>query len=192
MRWIYEINKDNSVRFALGQIFNPSGKTLFCFGINPSTACPESIDNTIRKIISISRYNGYENWIMLNVYPQRATNPSDLHIECDEDLVQSNLLHIRNISKNYSDSDVLLTYGNLISKRKYLKNCLEEILSLLNDGCRRSIKIIKLTRNGNPVHPLYQSKTSVLVDYEYECRKLSGVSDKPALEVKTDRDVEKD
>ena len=45
MRWIYEINKDNSVRFALGQIFNPSGKTLLCFGINPSTACPESIDN---------------------------------------------------------------------------------------------------------------------------------------------------
>lgn len=99
MRWIYEINKDNSVRFALGQIFNPSGKTLLCFGINPSTACPESIDNTIRKIINISRYNGYENWIMLNVYPQRATNPNDLHIECDEDLVQSNLLHIRNISK---------------------------------------------------------------------------------------------
>lgn len=192
MRWIYEINKDNSVRFALGQIFNPSGKTLLCFGINPSTACPESIDNTIRKIINISRYNGYENWIMLNVYPQRATNPSDLHIECDEDLVQSNLLHIRNISKNYSDSDVLLAYGNLISKRKYLKNCLEEILSLLNDGCRRSIKIIKLTRNGNPVHPLYQSKTSVLVDYEYECRKLSGTNDKPALEVKTDSDGEKD
>lgn len=166
MRWVYETNEDNSVRFALGQIFNPNGKTLLCIGINPSTASPESIDNTIRKIINISRYNGYENWIMLNVYPQRATDPNDLPIECDEALAQSNLLHIRNISQDYSDSDVLLAYGNLISKRKYLKNCLEEILSLLNDGCRRSIKVIKLTKDGNPAHLLYQSKTSILVDYE--------------------------
>lgn len=72
MQWIYERNEDNSARYVLGQIFNPNGNTLLCFGINPSTACPECIDNTIKKIISISRHNGYENWIMLNIYPLQA------------------------------------------------------------------------------------------------------------------------
>ncbi len=49
MQWIYERNEDNSARYVLGQIFNPNGNTLLCFGINPSTACPECIDNTIKK-----------------------------------------------------------------------------------------------------------------------------------------------
>lgn len=166
MQWIYEKNEDNTARFVLGQIFNPNGKTLLCFGINPSTACPECIDNTIKKIINISKHNGYENWIMLNVYPQRATNPDDMHIERNELLVQTNMLHIRQISQKYSDCDVLLAYGNLITKRKYLKPCLAEILSLLNGEYGRSIKVIKLTKDGNPVHPLYQSKTSILIDYK--------------------------
>ena len=167
MQWLYERNDDNTARFVLGQIFNPNGKTLLCFGINPSTACPECIDNTIKKIINISKHNGYENWIMLNVYPQRATNPDDMHIERNELLVQTNMLHIRQISQKYSDCDVLLAYGNLITKRKYLKPCLAEILSLLNGEYGRSLKIIKLTKGGNPVHPLYQSKTAVLIDYKF-------------------------
>ena len=94
MIWLYENNEDNSARFVLGQVFNPIGKTLLCFGINPSTACPENLDNTIRKIISIGNYNGYENWIMLNVYPQRATNPEDMHLERDEALSKENLLNL--------------------------------------------------------------------------------------------------
>ena len=166
MQWLYERNEDNSARFVLGQIFNPNGKTLLCFGINPSTACPECIDNTIKKVINISRHNGYENWIMLNVYPQRATDPNDIHIECDEFLVQTNLLHIREISQKYPNCDVLLAFGNLITKRKYLKICLNEILALLNVEHGRSIKVIKLTTVGNPVHPLYQSNTSILIDYK--------------------------
>ncbi len=166
MQWIYERSEDNSARFVLGQIFNPNGKTLLCFGINPSTACPVCIDNTIKKVINISRYNGYENWIMLNVYPQRATNPNDMHIERDESLVQANLLHIKEVSQKFSDCDVLLAYGNLISKRKYLKICLNEILALLKGEHGRKIKVIKLTKAGNPVHPLYQSKISVLIEYK--------------------------
>ena len=84
MQWIYETNEDNSARFVLGQVFNPNGKTLLCFGINPSTACPGCLDNTIRKVVKIGKHNNYENWVMLNIYPQRATNafeiPSDVAI----------------------------------------------------------------------------------------------------------------
>jgi hypothetical protein len=49
MEWLYENNEDNSARFVLGQVLNPTGRTLLCFGINPSTACPENLDSTIRK-----------------------------------------------------------------------------------------------------------------------------------------------
>ena len=154
MQWVYENNADNSARFALGQVCNPTGRTLLCFGINPSTACPEKLDNTIRKVISIGRHNGYDNWIMLNVYPQRATNPDDLHSTCDGELVRENLLHIAHIAEAYPDCDVWLAYGNLITKRPYLRGCLDEILSLLQAKKGKRVKVIRLTKANNPVHPL--------------------------------------
>jgi hypothetical protein len=165
MQWIYETNEDNSARFVLGQIFNPNGKTLLCFGINPSTACPECLDNTIRKVVKIGKHNAYENWIMLNIYPQRATNPDDMHLERDETLVKLNQLHIKQVVDKYVNSDVLLAYGNLISKRNYLRACLGEIMSFLKDEKGKAIKVIKMTKDNNPVHPLYQSNESILIDY---------------------------
>lgn len=165
MQWLYEKNEDNSARFVLGQIFNPNGKTLLCFGINPSTACPECLDNTIQKVIKIGKYNKYENWIMLNIYPQRATNPNNMHLERDENLVKLNQLHIKQVVEKYINSDVLLAYGNLISKRNYLRVCLNEIMTFLKDEKGKVIKVIKMTKDNNPVHPLYQSNESVLIDY---------------------------
>lgn len=164
MEWIYENNADNTARFALGQVYDPAGRTLLCFGINPSTACPERPDNTIRKVISIARHNGYDNWIMLNVYPQRATSPDDLHPTCDGALARENLARIAQIAEAYPDCDVWLAYGNLIAKRPYLRTCLEEILSLLQTERGKRVKIIKLTKANNPVHPLYQKNEAVLVD----------------------------
>lgn len=164
MEWIYETNNDNSARFALGQIYDSDKKTLFCFGINPSTACPEHLDKTINKIISISKNNTYENWIMLNVYPQRATNPDDMHSESEDDLIAQNMLHIKTLMAKYPNSDVLLAYGNLISKRPYLKRCLKDIIHELNSKGKRLV-VIKLTNSGNPIHPLYQPSTSTLRDY---------------------------
>lgn len=164
MQWIYEKNEDNSARFVLGQILNPDGKTLLCFGINPSTASPECLDNTICKVVKIGKHNEHENWIMLNIYPQRATNPNNMHLKKDEKLVKLNLLHIKQVVEKYENSDVLLAYGNLISKRRYLKACLKEILSLLKEADKK-IKVINMTKQNNPVHPLYQSETSVLIDY---------------------------
>lgn len=165
MNWVYETSEDNSARYVLGQIFNPNGKTVLCFGINPSTACPECLDNTVRKVVTIANNNGYENWIMLNIYPQRATNPNDMHTECDEDLVKKNLHYISEIAEKYGECDVWLAYGNLISKRKYLKSCLDDIISLLTNQLHKRLKVIKLTKSNNPVHPLYQLNNSVLVDY---------------------------
>ena len=160
--WLYQTNEDNSARYILGQINEEKGRTLLCFGINPSTACPECLDNTIRKVIKISKNNGYQNWIMVNIYPQRATNPNDLHLEADKCLIEENVAYIRDIAEGYPDCDILLAYGNLIDKRAYLRGCLKEILDSLNG---KKIKVIKKTKNNNPVHPLYQKDDSVLVDY---------------------------
>ena len=163
MRWIYERDSGNNNRYALGQIFEENGRTLICFGINPSTASPEQLDNTINKVIKIARFNGYSNWIMLNIYPQRATNPDDLHKIADETIIKRNLEIISQTLETFNQSDILFAYGNLIYKRLYLRPCLEQISELLKSKSK-IIKVIKLTKEGNPVHPLYQKNDFILLD----------------------------
>ncbi|MDY6367341.1 MAG: DUF1643 domain-containing protein, partial [Clostridia bacterium] len=109
-----------------------------------------------------ARFNGYSNWIMLNIYPQRATNPDDLHNTADLLIIKRNLEIISQTLEDFIESDILFAYGNLISKRLYLHHCLEQILELLKSN-DKTIKVIKLTKEGNPVHPLYQKNDSELI-----------------------------
>ncbi len=74
-QWLYERTTDNYARFVLGTIGN---NPLICFGINPSTAEPGNLDPTINYVSSIATSNGFDCFVMLNVYPQRATNPNSL------------------------------------------------------------------------------------------------------------------
>lgn len=164
MAWLYETDEEDRSRFVLGEIADPCSRTLLCFGINPSTATLQKFDQTLKSTIRLAHFNGYKNWVMLNIYPQRATDPNDLSVSEDIGLMQTNLLHIRNLLQTYPACDVLFAYGNLISKRKYLKTCLQRIVDLLQDGFQGDYLMIGRTKQGNPRHPLY-AKTSKFLPY---------------------------
>lgn len=55
MEWIYTNNKDNTERYSLGTV---GEKPLICFGINPSTAEPNNLDNTLKSVSRIAKANG--------------------------------------------------------------------------------------------------------------------------------------
>ncbi len=67
-KWIYEADASNNIRYVLG---TKGSKTLICFGVNPSTATPDNLDNTLKSVERIISLNQYDSWIMLNLYPQR-------------------------------------------------------------------------------------------------------------------------
>lgn len=103
---------------------------------------------------------------MINVYPQRATNPNNLHSNCDMQLHSNNLTEIKNLLNTFTNADILFAYGNLISKRPYLKTCLNDILNLINFIRFAGQKFcIKRTIKGNPVHPLYQKVNCTFFPY---------------------------
>ena len=166
MNWIYDTNEDNSARFTLGEYGDKACKTLICFGINPSTATPDLLDNTLKKVKTIAVNNGYLNWIMLNIYPQRATNPNDLHIVKNDDLRKKNLEHVKKVLTEFKNSDILFAFGNLITKRDYLLELYNEIVLQINScGWNGKNLCIKLTKQGYPAHPLYQSGNSKLTNF---------------------------
>ena len=66
---------DKTNRFALVQ---EGQRTLFVIGLNPSTADSLTPDPTMKAVLRIAEYNHFDGFIMINLYPLRATEPSDL------------------------------------------------------------------------------------------------------------------
>lgn len=52
------------------------------------------LDNKLKSVVRVSEANGFDSWIMLNIYPQRATYPEDMNVKRNYNLVGENLLHI--------------------------------------------------------------------------------------------------
>ena len=68
-KWLYAPNFYSEYRYILGTI---GRKPLICIGINPSTAEPDHLDNTLKSVERIALGNGFDSFIMFNVYAQRA------------------------------------------------------------------------------------------------------------------------
>lgn len=155
--WLYENNDDNSCRYVLGVVGqNP----LICVGVNPSTAEPNRLDNTVRSVSRIAIQNGYDSWIMLNLYPQRATNPNEMDMVAKSELVTSNFSHIKKFLEQHSGADIWAAWGTLIEKRNYLLDCLIHLNTIVSDCKCKWISIGRLSKNGHPHHPLYLKSTT--------------------------------
>lgn len=150
---------DDTERFILGE---SGANPIICFGINPSTANDIKYDPTILKIRKIASENNCDSLVMLNLYPQRATNPNDMHKKADNDLKIKNYEVIRSVFNIYPNALTLASWGNAIEKRKYLKDCLKEILAI--DPDRKWVCRGKLTVRGNPRHQLYVPDNTKLQD----------------------------
>lgn len=130
-------------------------KMLYVFGINPSTANEERADPTMRKVMGFAERNGFDGFAMMNLYPQRSTNPNGLHTVRDEQFHQQNLTAI---AKTLADTEypvVLLAFGNNITIRRYLKDCLRDIYRVLQPHHPKWCQIGASTQQGHPRHPLY-------------------------------------
>ena len=69
-RWLYTPDYYAEYRYLLG---TRGRNPLICIGINPSTAEPDNLDNTLKSVERIAAGNGYDSFLMFNVYAQRAT-----------------------------------------------------------------------------------------------------------------------
>ena len=74
-KWLYIPDHYAEYRYLLG---TRGENPLICIGINPSTAAPGDLDNTLKSVERIAAGNGYDSFLMFNVYAQRATRPEDM------------------------------------------------------------------------------------------------------------------
>lgn len=162
--WVFSHNKGDTARYILGDI---GVNNIICIGINPSTAIPNVLDNTLKKVRNIANQNGFDGWVMLNVYPQRDTHPENIHPKQKSELIQANQIAIRKLFKMGDFHKVWAAWGNDISTRIYLKDCLCGVVECIDDSATW-LHFGELTEEGNPRHPSRIGYKNQFLEFDIE------------------------
>jgi hypothetical protein len=173
-RWIYVPDHYSEYRYILG---TRGEHPLVCIGINPSTAVPGRLDNTLKSTQRIALHNGYDSFIMFNVYAQRATDPDDMDRELNPLLHRENMNAFTWLLEQFpAPPDLWAAWGTIICRRPWLAGCVLDMAEIgSRAGCRWFTAGAR-SKAGHPHHPLYLKKDSVLdpfPDLEEYLRSLS-------------------
>ncbi|MDK9716685.1 MAG: DUF1643 domain-containing protein [Trichlorobacter sp.] len=137
-------------RYELAEIWDQSKPLVLWILMNPSVACLDYSDPTLRKTGRFSRSWGYGGQLVGNVHAYRATDKCRLLKVADPIGPENDqaILHMASRSNT-----VVLAYG---SPPQALKNRGKEVANLL--GHHLGLSYLKLAKDGiTPVHPLYLS-----------------------------------
>ena len=162
-KWIYAPNFYSEYRYILGT----RGKNpLICIGINPSTAKPDDLDNTLKSVERIALGNGFDSFIMFNVYAQRATNPDTMEKACNHALHQENMEAFRYVLSISDHPAVWAAWGTIIEKRDYLPDCVRDMVTLGQEYGATWYCAGAVSKQGHPHHPLYLRKDEKLKGFD--------------------------
>ena len=162
-KWLYAPNFYSEYRYILG---TRGKKPLICIGINPSTARPDALDNTLKSVERIALHNGYDSFLMFNVYAQRATSPDDMERLCNEALHRENMEAFRYVLGLSEAPAVWAAWGAIIEKRDYLPRCLRDMLRAGEEYGARWYCAGAISKKGHPHHPLYLRKDEMLREFD--------------------------
>ena len=162
-KWLYAPPFYSEYRYILG---TRGRNPLICIGINPSTAAPDDLDNTLKSVQRIALGNGFDSFIMFNVYAQRATSPDDMEKNCNAALHRENLEAFRYVLSISERPVVWAAWGAIIEKRGYLVDCVRDMLEAGREFGANWVCAGAITKKGHPHHPLYLRKDEKIKPFD--------------------------
>ena len=164
-KWLYAPNFYSEYRYILGT----RGKNpLICIGINPSTAEPDNLDNTLKSVQRIALGNGFDSFIMFNVYAQRATDPDAMERQCNPALHLENLKAFRYVLSISETPTVWAAWGAIIEKRGYLSDCVRDMVAVGREYGANWCCAGAISKKGHPHHPLYLRKDEKIKPFDID------------------------
>lgn len=145
---------DRAHRFVLGHV--PDEPTvqgpLVAICMNPSHANHEIADRTVNRLIRASedREEGYLGWMVLNLYPERATRPSELRTYKSM-LSAANCEAIESVLRQHKATEVLGAWGDIVHPT--IGRAKQDVISMLQ---RLGVSLFSFdppTMRGESRHP---------------------------------------
>ncbi len=164
-KWLYAPNFYSEYRYILG---TRGQKPLICIGINPSTAEPEHLDNTLKSVERIALGNGFDSFLMFNVYAQRATDPDAMERTCNPLLHKENMAAFAHVLSLSAEPAVWAAWGAVVEKRDYLADCLRDMAAIGQSYGARWYCAGAVTKKGHPHHPLYLRRDEALKPFDMD------------------------
>lgn len=167
-KWMYVPDFYSEYRYILG---TRGEDPLICIGVNPSTAAPDALDNTLKSVARIAQGNGFDSWVMFNVYAQRATRPDDMDRACNQALHRENLKAFEYVLSRVGRGHrpaVWAAWGAVIEKRGYLPRCVADLVEVGRRYDARWLKAGRCSVKGHPHHPLYLRRDTPVEPFDVE------------------------
>lgn len=161
--WLYVPDFYTEYRYLLG---TRGKRPLICIGVNPSTAKPGELDRTLQSVDRVSQFNGFDSFIMLNVYAQRATAPEDMEKVLNPFLHRENLEAFRYALEQCENPVLWAAWGTVITMRPYLKDCVLDMIRVGQDYNARWVTVGTRSKAGHPHHPLYLRTDAPMEDFD--------------------------
>ena len=143
---------DRKHRYTLVHRADPllrSGRLLMWIGLNPSTADETQLDPTLTRILGYSLREGYDGFIMTNLFAWRATDPKDMKAAPDPVGPENDRWLLECAKQSGKVVAAWGSHGSFQGRAEHVGRIL------------RKFEVVCLTRNadGAPGHPLYLKKT---------------------------------
>ena len=177
-RWLYIPDFYSEYRYVLG---TRGQRPLICIGINPSTAAPGALDNTLKSVERIALANGFDSFTMFNVYAQRATRPEDIERTWNEALHRENMKAFDFVLSQCETPTVWAAWGNIIETRPYLPLCVRDMIAIGMEHSAQWVCAGKISKKGHPHHPLYLRKDEPVRPFDIEGYIASMLPKQPAV-----------
>ncbi len=155
MTYLYLNTPDNRARFVLG---TEGTKPLIVMSINPSVGSATVKSPTVTTVRHIAEDYGYDSWIILCLYPQRATHLDELDQVPDPELVAENMKVIDSVLSRYPGTRIWAAWGTHYKDRFYFPQMLQQVLTIAGRYHDSWMHYGPLDEGGIPQYCLYLDK----------------------------------
>lgn len=146
---IYHSDEGDKWRYTLGQ----SGeRPLLVIGLNPSTATQERADPTVARVRKVAALHGYDGFVMLNLYPVRATDYRTLPVTVSKVAFERNLQAIEDVVAQTLEPHLWATWGQSVTHYGYFLKARDQLYARLAKYNPKWLRLGELTATGHPKH----------------------------------------
>lgn len=135
-------------RYKLWRTWDSTKPKVMFLMLNPSTADEVHNDPTVERCERRARLMGFGGLVVCNIFAYRATDPQEMKSVIDPVGPENNQV----IAALANDvAQIVCAWGNHgqhLKRSTYMRKLLKKH--------RRKLKVLKLAKTGEPVHPLYQ------------------------------------